>query len=139
MNRFIQILSDRLMQPASLLPSLHSLSALASQFGQPVVNIAGSGPLNSQAEKEEANRPFGAGRLTGGVMSNLKAIAIVPATPEINAEAFCLELQHTMSVFGSSVRLTAGMPFHHIVQTVDLQVNANPIPYHSFVQITFIF
>lgn len=46
---------------------------------------------------------------SGGAMTNLRAIAILATSPDINTEAFTLELQHAMSVFGSSVRLTSGM------------------------------
>ncbi|BHF73225.1 hypothetical protein SprV_0401630300 [Sparganum proliferum] len=121
-SRFIQILSDRLIgslqsySPAS--PS-SSFTVTAEPFQSPltymlgsqsVVNIAGAGPFNSshqQQQQQSTDASIDSVRITGGAMANLRAIAIIPSSPKINAEAFCLELQHAISVFGSSVRLTS--------------------------------
>ncbi|VDD75093.1 unnamed protein product [Mesocestoides corti] len=99
-NRFIQLLSDRLMQPSSY-------SICSDGFNQPAVDLANSEPLNSTRCVLQKSQLNAAG--SGGVMANLRAIAILATTPEINTEAFTLEMQHAMSVFGSSIRLTSGM------------------------------
>uniref|UniRef100_A0A5K3F6B5 Swiss cheese n=1 Tax=Mesocestoides corti TaxID=53468 RepID=A0A5K3F6B5_MESCO len=97
-NRFIQLLSDRLMQPSSY-------SICSDGFNQPAVDLANSEPLNSTRCVLQKSQLNAAG--SGGVMANLRAIAILATTPEINTEAFTLEMQHAMSVFGSSIRLTS--------------------------------
>lgn len=94
-SHLIQLLSERLL--GSLQRAYCADRTTGAQLCPPVVSIAGSGPLSSAVD----------GRLTQGTMANLRAIAILPATGDINAEAFCLELQHVMSVLGSSVRFTS--------------------------------
>uniref|UniRef100_A0A0R3WPR0 Cyclic nucleotide-binding domain-containing protein n=1 Tax=Hydatigena taeniaeformis TaxID=6205 RepID=A0A0R3WPR0_HYDTA len=79
-SRFIQLLSDRLMQPTG------GQTPSSTSFGT-----------------------FASGSYTEGALTNLRAIAILATSPDINTEAFTLELQHAMSVFGSSLRLTSGM------------------------------
>uniref|UniRef100_A0A0X3NX62 Patatin-like phospholipase domain-containing protein 7 n=1 Tax=Schistocephalus solidus TaxID=70667 RepID=A0A0X3NX62_SCHSO len=120
-NRFIQILSDRLigsLQRSSSSSPSSEFTVTAAPFqsplsymlsSQPVVNIAGSGPFNSSSQQQQppTDASLDSARIAGGAMANLRAIAIIPSSSKINAEAFCLELQHAISVFGSSIRLTS--------------------------------
>lgn len=103
-SRFIQLLSDRLMMQHSNAAAAASLlpPSLAAMPNLGMLPGGGGGGLQSSSSSPRIDS---AG--LGGAMSNLRAIAILAATPDINAEAFTLELQHAMSVFGSSVRLTS--------------------------------
>ncbi|VUZ48860.1 unnamed protein product [Hymenolepis diminuta] len=99
-SRFIQLLSDRLMQPASY----GILEAGQNSF---VPFTAGPGTDFGVGGVLQHSQLNAAG--SGGTMTNLRAIAFLPTSPEINTEAFTLELQHAMSVFGSTVRLTSNI------------------------------
>ncbi|VDO04432.1 unnamed protein product [Rodentolepis nana] len=97
-SRFIQLLSDRLMQPTSY----GILEGGQTSF---VPFTAGPGTDFGVGGVLQHSQLNAAG--SGGVMTNLRAIAILPTSPDINTEAFTLELQHAVSVFGSTVRLTS--------------------------------
>nr|CDS19828.1 patatin phospholipase domain containing protein [Echinococcus granulosus] len=98
-SRFIQLLSDRLMQP-----TVYGIleGGQTSSFGPFVAGSYTEGASGGVPQQSHLNA---AG--SGGAMTNLRAIAILATSPDINTEAFTLELQHAMSVFGSSVRLTS--------------------------------
>ena len=97
-SRFIQLLSDRLMQPSCGHGMLDRGQVIVPFTAGPDAELGGSVPAPHQL-----NTAY-----SGGTMTNLRALAILPTSPEINTEAFTLELQHAMSVFGSSLRLTSG-------------------------------
>lgn len=105
-SRFIQLLSDRLMQPTSygILEGCHNsfvpfTAGPGSAFGG-----GGGGGVGGVLQQSPQLNAAG----SGGTMTNLRAIAILPTSPDINTEAFTMELQHAMSVFGSTIRLTSG-------------------------------
>ena len=99
-SRFIQLLSDRLMQPSCTNGVLESGQVIVPFTAGPGTDF-GSG-MAQQSQQLNAV-------CSGGTMTNLRAIAILSTSPDIDTEAFTLELQHAMSVFGSSLRLTSGM------------------------------
>ncbi|VDM02113.1 unnamed protein product [Schistocephalus solidus] len=128
-NRFIQILSDRLigsLQRSSSSSPSSEFTVTAAPFqsplsymlsSQPVVNIAGSGPFNSSSQQQQppTDASLDSARIAGGAMANLRAIAIIPSSSKINAEAFCLELQHAISILsdrliGSLQRSSSSSP-----------------------------
>ncbi|VEL07222.1 unnamed protein product [Protopolystoma xenopodis] len=99
----------------------------SEMLGRPLVNIAGFGspfqsapvPLAATADSSHigASNALTAtttaasvqhATVVHGALANLKAIAILPANAEVDAEAFSLELQHALSPIGSTVRLTSG-------------------------------
>nr|CDS27981.2 hypothetical transcript [Hymenolepis microstoma] len=97
-SRFIQLLSDRLMQPNSYGILEGGQTSFVPFTAGPGTDF-GVGGVLQQSQLNAAG--------SGGVMTNLRAIAILPTSPDINTEAFTLELQHAVSVFGSTVRLTS--------------------------------
>lgn len=99
-NRFIQLLSDRLMQPSSYGILEGGNSSFVPFTAGPGTDFGVGGVLQQSPQLNAAG--------SGGTMTNLRAIAILPTSPDMNTEAFTLELQHVMSVFGSTVRLTSG-------------------------------
>ncbi|CAH8449502.1 unnamed protein product [Schistosoma rodhaini] len=105
LTRIIQLLSDK------LLGNLTTSSSTASQLGMPLLHMTSTNSLvtgglgyttGGNSKLDVLYSP-----LNSGVMTNLRTIAVLPTTTDINAEAFTLELQHSMSSMGSSVRLTS--------------------------------
>ncbi|KAL5109276.1 Patatin-like phospholipase domain-containing protein 7 [Taenia crassiceps] len=103
-SRFIQLLSDRLMQPTAY-GILEGGPTSSTSFGPLVTGSYAEGVNNGGVPQQSQLNAAG----SGGAMTNLRAIAILATSPDINTEAFTLELQHAMSVFGSSIRLTSGI------------------------------
>lgn len=106
LTRIIQLLSDK------LLGNLTTSSSTASQLGMPLLHMTSTNSLLTgglgYTTGENSKLDVLYSPLNSGVMTNLRTIAVLPTTTDINAEAFTLELQHSMSSMGSSVRLTSG-------------------------------
>ncbi|VDK33803.1 unnamed protein product [Taenia asiatica] len=100
-SRFIQLLSDRLMQPTAY--GILEGGQTSSSFGPFAAGSYTEGVNDGGFPQQSQLNAAG----SGGAMTNLRAIAILATSPDINTEAFTLELQHAMSVFGPSVRLTS--------------------------------
>ncbi|KAM7535792.1 hypothetical protein Aperf_G00000092904 [Anoplocephala perfoliata] len=98
-SRLIQLLSDRLMQPIGYGPLEGGNNPFVPFTAGPGSDFGVGGVLQQSPQLNAAG--------SGGTMTNLRAIAILPTSSDINTEAFTLELQHVMSVFGSTVRLTS--------------------------------
>ncbi|TPP58576.1 Patatin phospholipase domain-containing protein 7 [Fasciola gigantica] len=101
LTRIVKILSDRLLGNLTCSKEMADplgLSALGTKtpygFGSEIFPVTGSEDVTTN-------------NFAKITMSNLRTIAILPATSAINAEAFTLELQHSMTPVGSSVRLTS--------------------------------
>ncbi|CAH8472414.1 unnamed protein product [Schistosoma guineensis] len=105
LTRIIQLLSDK------LLGNLTTSSSTASQLGMPLLHMTSTNSLLTgglgYTTGENSKLDVLYSPLNSGVMTNLRTIAVLPTTTDINAEAFTLELQHSMSSMGSSVRLTS--------------------------------
>ncbi|CAH8459783.1 unnamed protein product [Schistosoma turkestanicum] len=105
LTRIIQLLSDK------LLGNLTTSSNMTSQLGMPILHITSTNALLTSGlgytTDGSSKLDVLCSPLNNGVMTNLRTIAVLPATNDINAEAFTLELQHSMSSMGSSVRLTS--------------------------------
>ncbi|KAF6774955.1 hypothetical protein AHF37_05382 [Paragonimus kellicotti] len=96
LNRIIRLLSGRL---------LGNITASSHGSMSPGLGLSSSripDPIGYDSKTDPTVR-----QLTKSTMSNLRTIAILPTTSSINAEAFALELQHSLSLIGSSVRLTS--------------------------------
>ncbi|VDP68865.1 unnamed protein product [Echinostoma caproni] len=103
LTRVVKLLSDRLLGNLTSQNQMNDplgLSALGARTRRGLSSEVFS--ASSESEDITANNNFA--KIT---MSNLRTIAILPATSAINAEAFTLELQHSMTPIGSSVRLTS--------------------------------
>ncbi|KAF5400801.1 hypothetical protein PHET_05072, partial [Paragonimus heterotremus] len=96
LNRIIRLLSGRLL--GNITASGHG--SMPSGLG------LSSSRMSDSIEYDSKTDPT-VRQLTKSTMSNLRTIAILPTTSSINAEAFALELQHSLSLIGSSVRLTS--------------------------------
>ncbi|KAA3680091.1 lysophospholipid hydrolase [Paragonimus westermani] len=96
LNRIIRLLSGRLL--GNITASNHG--SIPSGLGLSPSRIPD--PVEYDSKTDPTVR-----QLTKSTMSNLRTIAILPTTSSINAEAFALELQHSLSLIGSSVRLTS--------------------------------
>nr|CAH8826675.1 unnamed protein product [Trichobilharzia regenti] len=105
LTRIIQLLSNK------LLGNLTTDSSMASPLGMPILHMTTTSPLVNgglgYTSGRNSNMDVLYSQLNSGVMANLRTIAVLPSTADINAEAFTLELQHSMSPMGSSVRLTS--------------------------------
>ena len=115
MTRIIELLSDK------LLGNLKTTPSIANPLGMPILThpsyTSTCGINRGSVSETDNNLP----QLNSGALTNLRTIAILPATSDINAEAFTLELQHSMSVIGSSIRLTSSEFFLlYIIVTVFL-------------------
>ncbi|GAA27549.2 patatin-like phospholipase domain-containing protein 7 [Clonorchis sinensis] len=101
LNRIIQLLSGRLL--GNLTAQKSDVPQLGLTFRSPTLsdsidyNVLGTAPKTDSAVPQPSRT----------TMSNLRTIAILPTTSSINAEAFTLELQHSLTPIGSSVRLTS--------------------------------
>lgn len=112
LTRIIQLLSDK------LLGNMTNPSNMAQSLVWPLLHMTGE-PPNSMGSNvsSEGSQTIGGqtnmfcSQLNSGAMSNLRTIAILPTTSDINTEAFALELQHSMCPFGSTVRLTSRKSF----------------------------
>ncbi|TNN05038.1 Patatin-like phospholipase domain-containing protein, partial [Schistosoma japonicum] len=85
LTRIIQLLSDK------LLGNLTTGSSVASPLVTGGLGYTSGGNSNMDVLYSPLN---------SGVMTNLRTIAVLPSTTDINAEAFTLELQHSMSPMG---------------------------------------
>ncbi|KAH8850899.1 Patatin-like phospholipase domain-containing protein 7 [Schistosoma japonicum] len=105
LTRIIQLLSDK------LLGNLTTGSSVASPLGMPILHMTSTNSLVTgglgYTSGGNSNMDVLYSPLNSGVMTNLRTIAVLPSTTDINAEAFTLELQHSMSPMGSSIRLTS--------------------------------
>ncbi|KAK4473734.1 hypothetical protein MN116_003076 [Schistosoma mekongi] len=105
LSRIIQLLSDK------LLGNLTTGSSMASPLGMPILHMTSTNSLVTgglgYTSGGNSNMDVLYSPLNSGVMTNLRTIAVLPSTTDINAEAFTLELQHSMSPMGSSIRLTS--------------------------------
>ncbi|TGZ75511.1 hypothetical protein CRM22_000326 [Opisthorchis felineus] len=101
LNRIIQLLSGRLL--GNLTAQRSDAPQLGLTFRSPTLSdsihysVLGTAPKTDSAVPQPSRT----------TMSNLRTIAILPTTSSINAEAFTLELQHSLTPIGSSVRLTS--------------------------------
>ncbi|CAH8434435.1 unnamed protein product [Heterobilharzia americana] len=105
LTHIIQLLSDK------LLGNLTNGSSMASPLGMPILHMTSTNSLVTgglgYTSGGNSSMDVLYSQLNSGVMANLRTIAVLPSTADINAEAFTLELQHSMSPMGSSVRLTS--------------------------------
>lgn len=101
LNRLIQLLSGRLL---GNITHYSGASHLGIGLGASRIQDAIHYPnFVSDIKSESVSFP----QLTKMTMSNLRTIAILPTAGSISAEAFALELQHSLTPMGSSVRLTS--------------------------------
>ncbi|CAH8566335.1 unnamed protein product [Dicrocoelium dendriticum] len=101
LNRLIQLLSGRLL---GNITHYSGASHLGIGFGVSRISDATHYPsITPDLKSDSAAFP----QLTKMTMSNLRTIAILPTASSISAEAFTLELQHSLTPMGSSVRLTS--------------------------------
>ncbi|CAL8092126.1 unnamed protein product [Calicophoron daubneyi] len=100
LSRIVRLLSNKLLGNMTATQG----TATGLDLGLPgIPNSIGYGGISADSKVDST--------VTRSTMSNVRTIAILPVTGVINAEAFTLELQHSMTPIGSSVRLTS-----HIVK-----------------------
>lgn len=101
LTRIVKILSDR------LLGNLTCTKEMAVPLGLSTLSTKTSYGFGSDIFPVTENEDVTGSNFAKITMLNLRTIVILPATSTINAEAFTLELQHSMTPVGSSVRLTS--------------------------------